>query len=509
MGIVQNTPIDGFMKIWIYQHFLLGMLSWPLLIQDFNHYFIADQITPPCSVFLRKWAGLFASIDEGCLYRPKERFGLGLTSLTTYFEKLQIIKLHLIKHSPDPHIARLYEIRREREESHQTIWRPTQLLEKVCSMTDFDLKFQHSSPGDKRGLGHGLFTQSKVSSSSHRQLCTRNVQRLADEELEAHSSGLPMQGVWLSWEQGVFPFDLSWDNLIQGPGSRVVSFVLNATHNSVMTPDLRHICNYVTNARCKLCHESKATLHHILANCKRALDDHRYTWRHDSVILSLLQSIQPVLLNHNAHPPVSEATPIISNSFVPAGSLSTKRIKRRHRNRSLLGSANDWKLLVDFKHKTYLFPPHIFATKERPDILLFSNSTKNIILGELTCPAEEGVSEAKLRKQSRYMDLAEGIRNLKYPWNVHVLTLEVGARGFVARSTYTFLRKIGFKPKDAKHACRQVSEVAARCSYAIYLRHNEENWNSSRKLLVPHACKEPITEPDASLQDTTSLCKES
>jgi len=134
------------------------------------------------------------------------------------------------------------------------MWRPTRLLEKVCSMTDFDLKFQHSALGDNRGLGHGLFTLSEVDAPTHRELCTQNVQRLADEKLEAHAIGLGMQGVWLSWEQGVFPFDLSWDNLILGPGARIVSFVLNATHNSLMTPDLRHIRGYVTEPICQLCH---------------------------------------------------------------------------------------------------------------------------------------------------------------------------------------------------------------------------------------------------------------
>ena len=81
-----------------------------------------------------------------------------------------------------------------------------------------------------------------------------------------------MQGVWLNWEQGVFPFDLSWDNLILGPGSRIVSFVLNATHNSVMTPDLRHICGYVQEPICQLCQVCgkgrQANLHHILAGCQ-------------------------------------------------------------------------------------------------------------------------------------------------------------------------------------------------------------------------------------------------
>ena len=65
----------------------------------------------------------------------------------------------------------------------------------------------------------------------------------APRTYSAHALGLGIQGVWLNWEQGVFPFDLSWDNLIL----RIVSFVLNATHNSVMTPDLRHICGYVHN----------------------------------------------------------------------------------------------------------------------------------------------------------------------------------------------------------------------------------------------------------------------
>jgi hypothetical protein len=114
--------------------------------------------------------------------------------------------------------------------------------------------------------------------------------------------------------------------------------------------------------------------------------------------------------------------------------------------------------------------------------------------------------EAKLRKQARYADLAEELRGLKYPWTVHNLTLEVGARGFVARSTYSFLRKIGFTPKSARTTCREVSEVAARCSYAIYLRHSEEKWNSSRTLLVPRSCMEPSMEIDPGLRGEDSLC---
>ena len=61
--------------------------------------------------------------------------------------------------------------------------------------------------------------------------------------------------------------------------------------------------------------------------------------------------------------------------------------------------------LVDFRHKPYLFPPHIFATTERPDILIYS--LRVVIFGELTCPAEEGIAEASLYKQSRYADTVD------------------------------------------------------------------------------------------------------
>ena len=213
----------------------------------------------------------------------------------------------------------------------------------------------------------------------------------------------------------------------------------------------------------------------------------------------MFQSIQPAILNQNFNPPKPTGIPNIHKSFVAEGSTASYP-KRVRPTRSILGKATDWKLLIDYYHKPYLFPPHIFATLERPDILIYSNSSRVAIFGELTCPAEEGITEAKIRKTSRYIDLAEKLRSLKHPWTTHILTLEVGARGFVARSTYNYLRKIGLTCHSAKMACRQASEVAARCTYAIYLRHKEEDWNSSRVLLLPNNCKDPLTEIHPSLR---------
>jgi hypothetical protein len=47
---------------------------------------------------------------------------------------------------------------------------------------------------------------------------------------------------------------------------------------------------------------------------------------------------------------------------------------------------------------------------------------------ELTCPAEEGIHNAVLRKQARNKDLQTELNNGH--WTATLLTVEVGARGF-------------------------------------------------------------------------------
>src|SRR3954464_12291734 len=101
-----------------------------------------------------------------------------------------------------------------------------------------------------------------------------------------HASRLIRQGVWTHWSD-VRPFDGWWKNLIYGPGPRVIAFVLNAQINSLKTPDMMQLWGYIPSACCVLCGAEKCTLHHVLVNCKHALEQGRYTWRHDSVLINI------------------------------------------------------------------------------------------------------------------------------------------------------------------------------------------------------------------------------
>ena len=152
-----------------------------------------------------------------------------------------------------------------------------------------------------------------------------------------------------------------------------------------------------------------------------------------------------------------------------------KKVRAKQSNRGQLGCANDWTLLVDYDHRQCVFPPSICATKERPDVVIWSMRCRTVILLELIDPAEEGLHAAKLRKEAKYTKLLETISESNF-WRPQLLTLEVSARGLVLTRTYRAFTILGFTAVEAKKLCKSVSEVAARCSFAIFLAHKQKTW---------------------------------
>ena len=42
MDILSKTNLSGFKKLWIYQHYVLARISWPLMIYDFDLFYIKN-----------------------------------------------------------------------------------------------------------------------------------------------------------------------------------------------------------------------------------------------------------------------------------------------------------------------------------------------------------------------------------------------------------------------------------------------------------------------------------
>jgi hypothetical protein len=78
-----------------------------------------------------------------------------------------------------------------------------------------------------------------------------------------------------------------------------------------------------------------------------------------------------------------------------------------------------------------------FDSKLKPDIVLINESTKNIIIGELTCPMEARMTYWHETKTKKYHDLANRIAEKGF--TVRFFAFEVGCRGLVGKSLRKFL----------------------------------------------------------------------
>ena len=479
--LVNKSYVNGFMKLWLYQFYLLYRFSWPFIVHDLDLSY-AKKLQTIAQPFLKRWSGVGRSVDPGVLYRSRDNYGLGLTSVSAHFTSMQLVKCQLLEASVDENVRKVFATRTEREAKLVRVFRASRLNTTVNAQTDLDLRFP-SQPG-RQGLGAGNFNANPTMKEK-RKMVSNTAKSFIGEKHIQHAQSLAQQGVWLQWRDSTVPYDLSWKNLIHGPGPHVLKFVLNATVNWVKTPDTLKLWGYIKKAYCILCGKKQCTLHHIIAACDKALSDGRFNWRHDSVLYHLEIALRSLIEHANSLATSEDKPPVlpISASFVPAGE-SPSASPTRPRLRTDLDGATDWKIIVDYDHEKIVFPPEIYATSQRPDIIIWSVQSRRVILIELTCPAEEGIEAAATYKKGRYSELLDTINSERCPgWSASLKTIEVGARGFVARSTFWCFKSLGIKPRAMSKLRKELEQIASRCTYAIYLHRETSTWDRRRELL--------------------------
>ena len=244
-----------------------------------------------------------------------------------------------------------------------------------------------------------------------------------------------MSGNFLRWEN-LSPATTNLNYQILNMSEAELSFVLNAQAQSLPDPSnlRRWGCN--VNARCLVCGKPNNTAKHITNGCSTALTQGRYSWRHDNLLCLLIPGIADLVATANRSKP---STPI-------AEGVNPKNLNWKNRpvSWSLLSSANDWQFQVDLKENPLMFPPITGVTTNlRPDIVIWSIALKTVIWGELSCPLEELILEAYIRKTQRYLSLE--IALIVKGWRVHAFPFEVGSLGIVGHSLKKFLAVIGLR----------------------------------------------------------------
>ena len=231
---------------------------------------------------------------------------------------------------------------------------------------------------------------------------------------------------------------ITWRSYLWDVPRGVLKFAMNAGLNTLPSLDNLKRWGKRVSDRCPFCGNTQ-TLLHILSNCPVALDQGRYTWRHDSVLTSLIRLICPNLSTD------AQLFSDLPGFLAPGG-----------------GS----------------IPPHILVTNQKPDIFIINESLREAVVFELTCPWDDNISRSHAFKEEKYAPL---IADLSRNYKTFHFSVEVSVRGQVSRDNKQRLKALTYRvcsdPKPIfKSLVQNVSKSALLSSFSIFSARAEPSW---------------------------------
>ncbi|XP_072182267.1 uncharacterized protein [Diadema setosum] len=211
---------------------------------------------------------------------------------------------------------------------------------------------------------------------------------------------------------------------------------VSAAINALPTADNLSRWGKRLNTRCTLCGNHE-TLLHILNNCKSALEQGRCNYRHNSILQYLVSFIGKV-----------KPDKVICHADLPGHDINGGTV-----------------------------PSDLTPTSERPDIVLVNQSSKSVVIGELTVPFKSNIDSAHNRKSEKYASLVLDIENQGYSFEL--ICFEVGSRGLLTKENkrqVTKLFKFVSDTRRIREHIRTISKIAILTSFAIYNARNEPSW---------------------------------
>ena len=466
---IDRSGLPGKLKLWCLQFGLLPRLMWPLTVYEVPISKV-EKLERLINSFIRKWLGAPRCLSSVALY-GKGMLELPVSSLTEEYKCAKVRLEMTLTQSKDPVVrGAAPTVKTGRK------WKPKEAVQQAqAALRHRDIvgQVQHGRGG--LGLCTGNPAWSKASAGEQRKLVVKEIHH--QEELVRCTKAVSQakQGQWVNWES-VEKRRLKWKDLWSMEASRI-RFLIGATYDVLPSP--QNLSQWLgEDPACPLC-SSAGTLRHILSGCKVSLSQGRYTWHHNQVLKCLATAVGEGLL---------EADPLAGRNqgkyvhvrndvaFVREGEAALR--KRAPGLRPLpgqLGMGGDWKMKVDLGEQL-IVPAEIVSTRLRPDMLLWSEALKLVYFIELTVPWEDRVDMAYERKKARYAELAADAE--QQGWRARVRPVEVGCRGFVAKSAFALLTELGIRGRRMKLATKSMSQAAESASEWLWLRRKVGSWGS-------------------------------
>ncbi|KAK0136623.1 hypothetical protein N1851_027196 [Merluccius polli] len=193
-----------------------------------------------------------------------------------------------------------------------------------------------------------------------------------------------------SWWENMRERALTWQEIWRMEGHRI-KFLLCSVYDVLPTPSNLHTWGLAESPSCTLC-VRPANLEHVLSSCRSSLADgkSRLATRPDPDTVGCWCGAG----KEEAEKQLSEGSRFIH--FIRAGESAAAEM----RNKGVLATASDWEMRVDIRKQL-----KFTHTSLRPDIVLWSKGTKQVVLIELTVPWEERMEEAHECELKKYQAL--------------------------------------------------------------------------------------------------------
>ena len=476
MESISEDVIAGPMKVWLYNNLVVSKMSWDFIVYNFPLTFVRS-LEAICNKYLKKWLGIAHPCTTTVLYRSRDHMGLQLKNIVTEYKVCQLIKGDQLLKSQDPYIKEVYSNHQNISDKKKNWSYPKELQDRQR-----ELYFRELVGTPNTGTtGLGFNSRGEM---PERKKMSEMVRTFDENSLIVSLFDKKKQNRFLTWEN-TMTFDTTWNNLLYKLSPALLKFHLNAIHDTAMTPSNLKLWNKNPLGNCKLCGRY-GTLSHILTHCKVSLNQGRYNWRHDQV----LRTIMTPVFAHFKHQHVTKTQKVTTKTvFHKAGNKSDKvRLQVQAKElKSFFSDAADWLIVYDEDKRQRNFPSHIVATSNRPDVVIFSNKLKKVMIMELTCGNEENFANQKSYKTKKYQQLIHDIG--MNGWSCKYQTVEMGCRGIYNDSLPAFYNSIGLKTREKKKACQKAAEVALRASYTIYLSRANKIWSDNWDLTErPSVC---------------------
>lgn len=286
------------------------------------------------------------------------------------------------------------------------------------------------------------------------------MREVAEEELVVALMSLQVQGKCLSWETAM-SMDMSWNKLLYVWTPTLLNFYNNAMCDTLPSPANLKLWKKTDIGKCDLCSHNNGSMDHILCWCKRSLNEGRYNWRHDMVLRVMIKWFMIAIKKPTVSIGIKEVK-FVSNKGVKYKSATKPMLEQKKENGKM-----DWRICWDEDGKVAPFPQHITTINLRPDIVIYSDSKKEVVLCELTIPSEERFDDAVERKEKRYEKLIADCK--KNGWMSSLYTFEVGVRGICHDTCHRLMKRFGATGKKTKDVTNKMGMVALQASYNIWL----------------------------------------